>query len=87
MKPDLYTKIVLTVIALALLVICTENVVNPRTAQAQAKPVSVVISDIDLTARMKLVTGGPPLRVALVGGTKYPMLEVDGTNPLPVKAQ
>jgi hypothetical protein len=86
MKPDLYTKIILTVIAAALLAICAENIVNPREAKAQG-PVRVVISDIDLTARMRLVTGGPPLRVALVGGTKYPMLEVDETNPLPVTAR
>lgn len=41
MKPDLYTKVILTVIALALVVIAGEKIISE--AQAQNRPTKVVI--------------------------------------------
>lgn len=43
MKPDLYTKVILTVIALALVVIAGEKVITE--AHAQNRPTKVVICD------------------------------------------
>jgi hypothetical protein len=43
MKPDLYTKVVLTVIALALVVIAGEKIITD--AHAQNRPTKVVICD------------------------------------------
>jgi len=87
MKTDLYVKTILTVIAVALIAICFENFFNPRGARAQAGPINVVVSDIDLTALVKLATVGGPIHVTLIGGTKYSNLQVDENNPLPVKAK
>ena len=43
MKPDLYTKVILTVIALALVVIAGEKIITD--AHAQNRPTKVVICD------------------------------------------
>ena len=43
MKPDMYTKVILTVIALALVVIAGEKIVTD--AHAQNRPARVVICD------------------------------------------
>jgi hypothetical protein len=43
MKPDLYTKVILTVIALALVVIASEKIITD--AHAQNRPTKVVICD------------------------------------------
>ena len=43
MKPDLYTKVILTVIALALVVIAGEKIITD--AHAQNRPARVVICD------------------------------------------
>jgi hypothetical protein len=43
MKPDLYTKVILTVIALALVVIAGEKIITE--AHAQNRPTKVVICD------------------------------------------
>jgi hypothetical protein len=53
MKIDTYTKVVLTVIAAALLWICVENTIFPHSALAQSQPQRVVLVRPD----------GTPLRI------------------------
>ena len=50
MKSDLYTKTVLTVIAIALCVLCFRDVINPRAVSAQAQNQRVIISGVEFDA-------------------------------------
>lgn len=47
---DLYTKAVLTVIALALIVIAGRDVLRPATAQAPQAPMHVMLDHVDPNA-------------------------------------
>ena len=47
MKSDLYTKTVLTIIAIALSVLCFRDVINPRAVSAQAQTQRVIISGVE----------------------------------------
>lgn len=74
MKPDLYTKFALSVIAVALLWLCVQNTLRPSAVLAQG-PTKVIIAGIEYP-------GGVPVK--LMGGTKANLVEVSGGNPLPV---
>jgi hypothetical protein len=50
MKSDLYTKTVLTIIAIALSVLCFRDVINPREVSAQAQTQRVIISGVEFEA-------------------------------------
>ena len=71
MKPDLYTKAVLTVIAALLLMLCAENIVLPRVALAQQGPQKVMLVGPD-NVPLKITSGnlGVDLGVflAAIGG-------------------
>lgn len=80
MKIDLYTKVVLTIIALCLVWVCVKDVSVTQTASAQGtQPVSIVG-----------ITGGLIIPVGISGIEQYPSapwdpLPVSETkNPLPV---
>jgi len=75
MKPDLYTKSVLTVIAGSLLWLCVQNAVHPPTVSAQGAQ-RVIIAGVDDGAVRNLfaslpsgfpVTVGAPLPVDILG--------------------
>ena len=80
MKTDLYTKVVLTIIALCLIWVCVREVSVSRTAYAQGgQPVSIVG-----------IKGGLIIPVGIAGIDRYPATPWDPlpvsetTNPLPV---
>jgi hypothetical protein len=73
MKPDLYTKSVLTVIAASLLWICLQNAVSPRAVSAQ-EPAQVILAGL---SKDMLAQGRPTLAVQLEG--------INIMNPLPVR--
>jgi hypothetical protein len=50
MKSDLYTKTVLTIIAIALSVLCFRDVINPQAVSAQAQTQRVIISGVEFEA-------------------------------------
>ncbi len=57
MKSDLYTKAVLTIIALCLTWICVRDVVSTPTAQAAAPAQEVVITGVKI--QLKDLSGNP----------------------------
>jgi hypothetical protein len=81
MKPDLYTKAILTVIAGSLLWLCMDGSIPLRAVSAQGTQ-RVVIVGIETT-----VAESGVLPVTLIGGTKYGHLQIDKDNPLAVEIE
>jgi len=72
MKPDLYTKVLLTVIAASLLWLCTERYIYPAPAQAQSVhrgPQEVVIVGVGDVRFPPLKVRMPALPVEVYGAT------------------
>jgi hypothetical protein len=83
MKVDLYTKSVLTIIAMCLLWLCAESTIRPQTTFAQNQASSrVIIAGIDVPDS----AFSPPsthLPARIMSLSNY----VTGHNPMPVKIQ
>jgi len=82
MKVDLYTKIILAVIAGSLIWLCVAPAVRPQTVAAQG-PQKVIIVGVQSTG--VLDAGAIPIKI--IGGTKYDNLEISRANPLAVEVE
>ncbi len=78
MKVDLYTKCILTVIAIALVVLAIEHAGQPVSAQAPASATPVVITGIDLAR------GTPALPVDVARPVPVVLTDVRATVAVPV---
>ena len=85
---DLYTKAVLTVIAVCLITLCLRTLQQPPTVAAQGNALRVVIAGFDATD----LQGGLPVKLLSAGeNTVVPVSVVgggrNGQNALPVQIQ
>jgi hypothetical protein len=81
-RSDLYTKVVLTIIAVCLVVLCTQSLRTPVTAYAQSGAQRVIVSGFDQQA----MKAGMP--VWLAGGNgSIPVIITGGNTPVPVTTQ
>lgn len=78
-RSDIYTKAVLTVIAICLMILCTQSLRAPIPVHAQAGAQKVIIQGFDPQA---LKSGGVP--VWLLGGNTAVPVTTQGQSPLQV---
>lgn len=84
MKTDLYTKVVLTVVALLLALIACNQYVSPTVSAFAQTPQRVVIVGVD-TKNSRLPVDIPsPLAVSGLEGKPVPVLLVGGSQAVPV---